>query len=234
MPPQNHSIPLLLWQEKVCDFNALANVTDLNQFLDRPSVSEYLREPAGFLTFNLTNLAAVEFALIRAVGSSEGLVERVPLPTQVLPQDLRLALAKYDTTHTKPCKTAKRIIEGYFHPSDIFLFTGDLQKFRTLAEPKYESLAEGLEALPGLLADNNNESAELIPDLLGGMWAEYQQLVWGLRLHVMNEATSGESHEDQMRRVIRDFRERWGGDARALDFAVGSSSESSGGAAVPG
>jgi hypothetical protein len=209
MNHQHPNMAATLTQERLCDFSEVTQAAPFTSFLGRQQVKEYIDKQPGSLTFDLTVLAAVEFGLVRLASHSDEKISRVVLPTPILPQDARLAIAKYDTTDTKPCETARRIIQGNIQPRDMFLFTGDLQKYLGLARPQYNSLDEGLAALPELLSERLNESAELIDDLLAGMWAEYQQLVWKLRLLVMLEAKDNTSREDDINESIRHFRTKW-------------------------
>lgn len=210
MAPQRTTLPVILSEERLCVFDAVGQSEDFTSFLSRRDVNDYLETPLGAIVLELTALAAVEFALVRLVYMTEQPMGNVPLPLPISPQDARLALVRYDTTDTKPCETAERILAGNIRPQDLFLFTGDLQKYQILAEPDYESLEEGLESLPSLVAARLNISATLLAkDLLEGMWAEFQQLVWRLRLLVMLEVKEDISKEDKIKKAIRSFRGRW-------------------------
>lgn len=209
MPLQRERIDIIMQQEQVCGFNDAASAVDLTLFMNEREVKEYLHNRLGRLVYDLTALAAVEFGLIRLVSSSDNKIERVDLPLDVLPQDVRLAIAKYDTTDTKPCRTAERILAGDIYPQDIFLFTGDLQKYSVLVEEHHDSLEEGLDHFSTRLEEHLNRSANLVSYLISGMWADFQQVVWRLRLLVMMEAKERVSREDGIREVLRDFRNKW-------------------------
>lgn len=206
---QHKNMSTILEQEHLCSFNAIDNAGDLIPLMSEPEVKQYLNDRVGRLVFDLTVLAAVEFGLIRLVSASEVKIERVDLPLAVLAQDARLAIAKYDTTDTKPCKTAQRILAGDIYPVDIFLFTGDLQKYLLFGDGHYASLEEGVKHFSTDLASHLNRSGDVVSDLISGMWAEFQQTVWRVRLLVMFEARQGVSKEYEIRKALSGFRDKW-------------------------
>jgi hypothetical protein len=214
------NISRILQDESLCDFARCTDSRSLSSFLAEYEVREYLQTPTGRLIHDLSALAAVEFALIRLVSRLETF-SVITLPVPITPQDAFLAITKYDTTDTKPCKTAERIIEGDISAHDIFLFTGDWQKYLLMVDSE-TPLDVGLEEFPEKLNQFVQPAAqELIGHLKYGMWAKFQQLVWKLRLIVMTEAKGQDSKEDYIREAIAKFRDRWGPPAvRGFDFSM--------------
>jgi hypothetical protein len=214
------NIRRILQDESLCDFARCNDSRSLSSFLAEYEVREYLRTPIGRLIYDLSALAAVEFALIRLASRIETF-SRITLPIRIAPQDAFLAMTKYDTTDTKPCKTAERIIEGDISAHDLFLFTGDWQKYLLMVgidTPLDVGLAEFPEKLSQLVQP---AAKQLIGHLKYGMWAEFQHLIWKLRLIVMTEARDKASRESDIREAIANFRDRWGPPAfQGLDFIM--------------
>lgn len=207
MTPQSSGIQSILETTHLCDFSNCINAPDLNSLLTAPDATQYLGTNIGLLISDLTVLAALEFALVRVSYGPRRTI--VSLPMVLAPNDVWLGITKYDTTDTKPCETAARIINGQIFPVDLFLFTGDLQKYEKLVAsgtPLELGLEQLRSGLPNVLQPRIKTLARY---LTRGMWWDFQQLVWKLRLLIMREAHTGVSKESAIRDAIRDFRNDW-------------------------
>ena len=132
---------------------------------------------------NMVFLTAVEFALLRAVGSDGQFTP----PLTVSLTDLRLAMTKWDTMAGRLCKTATRIVkQRERRPSDIFLFVGDVEKFGAVDE----SFSLTSRTKPAEFGDayfvrfverflKESPRAQLLGDMLNGNYVRFESvLVW--------------------------------------------------------
>ena len=207
MGAQTSDIQRILEDNGLCDFSLCTTSRGLASLLNEPDVMQYLGTSVGQLISNLTILAAVEFGLVRISYGPQGL--RVPLPVVIERQDVWLSITKYDTTDTKPCKTGERIINGQIFAYDLFLFGGDWQKYETVVSPG-ASLEQGLDQLATKLTSALHPKIHTLAEYLtSGMWWEFQQLVWRLRLLVMREAHTSVSKESEMIDAVVNFRNNW-------------------------
>ena len=73
---------------------------------------------------NMLFITAAEFALIKSI-NDQGVLQ---LPAKISSSDVIASLLKYDTLEGASCLTLKRVMSGKTRPSDLFLFTGDVDK----------------------------------------------------------------------------------------------------------
>jgi len=73
---------------------------------------------------NMLFITAAEFALIKSI-NDQGVLQ---LPAKISSSDVIASLLKYDTFEGGSCLTLKRVMSGKTKPSDLFLFTGDVDK----------------------------------------------------------------------------------------------------------
>ena len=132
---------------------------------------------------NLVFLTAVEFALLRAVGSDGQFTP----PLTVSLTDLRLAMTKWDTMAGHFCETAARIVtQGQRRPSDIFLFIGDAEKYaavdKTFSLQSLTKPGEFGDAYYGRFVEGflkASPRAQLLGDMLNGNYVRFEAvLVW--------------------------------------------------------
>jgi hypothetical protein len=132
---------------------------------------------------NMVFLTAVEFALLRAVGPNG----QFSPPLKLSVTDLNLAMMKCDTIEGRYCGTPARIVnQKEWRVSDIFLFTGDAEKYAAVDE----SFSLRSRTNPGQFRDAYYESfvkgflkasprAPLLSDMRNGNYARFEAvLVW--------------------------------------------------------
>jgi hypothetical protein len=196
----------ILTSLEICEFEPVYRAPVIQGLVERLDQNAFFQSREGLFSREMVALAAVEFALARVVGTQENANE-MRFPLLILPSDARLALAKYNTTSTFHCRQKERIAAGEIQLSDIFLFTGDLQKYERFFEGKLSE--EGLADFFRVLGENLNEAAGVVSDLFGGVWAEFQGLVWQLRWWSIQEYFQSRSAQEQKEAAALAFNKRW-------------------------
>ena len=84
----------------------------------------HLKQEEQVFVKNMLFITAAEFALIKSI-NDQGVLQ---FPAKISSSDIIASLLKFDTLEGASCLTLKRVMSGKTRPSDLFLFTGDVDK----------------------------------------------------------------------------------------------------------
>jgi hypothetical protein len=200
----------ILTNYNLCQFEPILESSAIVSQLDRLNKSGFFQTRDGSFSREMVALASAEFAFVREA-SIQDEADDIKFPFMVTAQDVRVAIAKYNTTSTYHCRQKERVAKGEIHLSDVFLFTGDLQKYERFFEGQPDE--KKLDEYVNVLNQNLNDTAtELAAGLLTGKWAEFQVLLWKLRLWSLQEYFRSTSQKGQKEEAAIAFREKWNSD----------------------
>jgi hypothetical protein len=138
---------------------------------------------------NMLFITAAEFALIKSI-NGQGILK---LPAKICSSDVIVALLKYDTFEGGSCLTLQRVMGGKAEPSDLFLFTGDVDKIVSFT-PSYKlmSFAQSVERFPQMAnkyIDDRSKSpmSPVTKNLAENKFFNIENLLWFLKASFVNK-----------------------------------------------